>query len=170
MHRIGFGGGCHWCTEAVFAQLVGVTRVEQGWIAAGNENKNENENENGNDDGFSEAVIVHYDVEQISLEALVKIHLHTHSCTSNHALRKKYRSAVYFFEAKDIPAIEKAIDANRDSFAEAIITQVLPFVSFKENKEQYQNYYQKNPEGQFCQTYIVPKIELLKTEFSEFLS
>ena len=161
IHKIGFGGGCHWCTEAVFNHIIGVSKVDQGWIAS------LNENESG---AYSEAVVVHYDSSVISLETLIAIHLHTHSSTSNHPMRKKYRSAVYYFEKSDVPVIEAAIDANRVSFAEAIITKAMPFVSFKENEERYQNYFQKNSEGQFCKNYIDPKVELLRSDFSEFFS
>ena len=61
--QIGFGGGCHWCTEAVFASLKGVDRVEQGWIAS-----------YGDAESFSEAVIVTFNEEQIPLKDLIQIH------------------------------------------------------------------------------------------------
>ena len=84
MHKIGFGGGCHWCTEAVFQFLKGVTKVDQGWISSKEPNAY-----------FSEAILLEYNPQLISLETLVSIHLHTHSSTANHSMRVKYRSAVY---------------------------------------------------------------------------
>ena len=84
--QIAFGGGCHWCTEAVFQSLIGVSQVEQGFVASIDENS-----------GFSEAVIVHFDAAKISLAVLIEIHLHTHKSTVNHSMRAKYRSAVYTF-------------------------------------------------------------------------
>ncbi|RDX36878.1 peptide methionine sulfoxide reductase, partial [Kangiella sp. HD9-110m-PIT-SAG07] len=74
--QIGFGGGCHWCTETVFASLIGVVEVEQGWIAS-----------DGDADSFSEAVIVTFDPQQIPLKDLVQIHLLTHSSSSDHKFR-----------------------------------------------------------------------------------
>ena len=62
--KIGLGGGCHWCTEAVFQSLKGVARVQQGWIASEGENT-----------AFSEAIIVKYDPKTIDLKTLVAIHL-----------------------------------------------------------------------------------------------
>jgi len=155
MQKIGFGGGCHWCTEAVFQQLVGVLKVEQGWIASDGENNT-----------FSEAVIIHFDDSKIDLATLTAIHLHTHSSTSNHTMRKKYRSAVYTFSFDQAKAIKAIINSLQTDFDKAIITQVLPFYSFKVNKEQYQNYYLKNSDNQFCRTYIHPKFSLLMQRFS----
>ena len=64
MKKIGFGGGCHWCTEAVFQSVEGVENVEQGYIAS-----------EGDASEFSEAVIVHYHSKKAFLERLIKIHL-----------------------------------------------------------------------------------------------
>ena len=87
---IGLGGGCHWCTEAVFLNLKGVVRVEQGWISASGAVE------------FSEAVLVHFNPEKISIKDLIAVHLHTHKSTSSHSMRSKYRSAVYTFRIKHL--------------------------------------------------------------------
>jgi len=157
--EIGFGGGCHWCTEAVFQSLKGVERVEQGWIASSGINKT-----------YSEGVIVHYDNALIDLHVLTAIHLYTHSCTSQHALRKKYRSAVYTFNHKQSIVVTGILESLQEEFEKPIITQVLPFVSFTGNKEKYLNYYLKNPDSQFCQTYINPKLNLLLNQFSKYMN
>jgi peptide-methionine (S)-S-oxide reductase len=65
-NKIGLGGSCHWCTEAIFQSLKGVPNVSQGWIEPDNDSA-----------GFSEAVIVEFDPEMISLQDLIEIHLHS---------------------------------------------------------------------------------------------
>lgn len=155
--RIGFGGGCHWCTEAVFQTLKGVEKVEQGWIASLDE-----------DNTFSEAVIVHFNHEEIPLSVLVSIHLYTHSCTSQHRMRDKYRSAVYTYSKKQRLEVESSILQLQFEFVSPIITRVLDFHSFKENEEKYRNYYRKNSNNQFCEHYIHPKLLLLKKKFSRY--
>ena len=85
--RIGLGGGCHWCTEAVFQALAGVQRVEQGYIRA-----------QPPADQESEGVILHFDPARIPLAVLIEVHLLTHASTANHALRHRYRSAIYSFD------------------------------------------------------------------------
>ena len=159
MRRIGFGGGCHWCTEAVFLSLKGVQQVEQGWIASQSPNE-----------AFSEAVIVTYDTVIITLTDLISIHLHTHASTSNHSMRHKYRSAVYWFDAEDEVMIKRIIAGLQSHFSDPIITQVLPFASFKLSLPEHLNYYYANPEKPFCTLYIHPKMELLKRELPSLLN
>ncbi len=158
IHKIGFGGGCHWCTEAVFQFLKGVVKVEQGWIASKEK-----------DNYFSEAVIVTYNATLISLEDLIEIHLYTHKSTSNHSMRMKYRSAIYyFFEEQKMKSLYK-IDSLQSLFEEKIITKVLPFEMFKASREEIQNYYQKNPHKPFCEKYINPKLDLLLKKYTLFV-
>ncbi len=153
--KIAFGGGCHWCTEAVFLSLKGVQRVKQGWIASHPPN-----------DAFSEAVTVIYNPEIITLDDLIAVHLCTHASTSNHSMRHKYRSAVYWFDAKEDAIIKEIIHGLQPKFNEPIITQVLPFVDFKASLPEHLNYYYTNPEKPFCTVYIHPKLELLKNKFA----
>lgn len=150
IQKIGLGGGCHWCTEAVFQAVEGVVRVEQGYIAS-----------EGEAATFSEAVIVHYFPKKVNLEKLIDIHLHTHSATSNHIFRRKYRSAVYYFDPGEEKIIKELIKILQQEFSEELITQTLPFRSFKASRESLQNYYQKNPEAPFCKRYIEPKLKTL---------
>ena len=153
---IGFGGGCHWCTEAVFQSLVGVTNVDQGWISP-----------KGCIEEFSEAVIVSYDPLKISLDVLVDIHLHTHSSTSQHQFRKKYRSAVYVYSAEQHFEVVEIINSLQANFEHPLVTQVLTFGWFKSNSE-YKNYYYDNPEKPFCENFINPKLKLLLEQFSSY--
>ena len=157
--KIGFGGGCHWCTEAIFQSIKGVQKVEQGWIRSEIPN-----------DTFSEAVIVYYDKEEMELITLLQIHLQTHSSTSQHSMRNKYRSAIYTFSKVQAQSISKLLRILQQDFDQPLITKVLPFVAFKENSEQYQNYYYSNPQLPFCQTYIVPKLSVLQKRFSHIVA
>ena len=153
--KIGFGGGCHWCTEAVFQSLVGVSKVEQGYVSSEDENNS-----------FSEAVIVHFDAEIISLQTLIEVHLLTHNSTSNHSMRPKYRSAVYIFSEKQKEEASLAICEFREEQDKLFITEVLAFSEFKPSREQITNYYYKNPEKPFCKSFIEPKLKLLLAQFS----
>lgn len=154
--KIGFGGGCHWCTEAVFQSLEGVTKVEQGWISSEGENEI-----------FSEAVIVHFNTIEINLEILIEVHLLTHSSASSHTMRGKYRSAVYYFSDKQKKEANKIIVNLQANFEKRIITKAYPFIAFKTSPEKIQNYYLKNPNKPFCEKYINPKLALISMKFGK---
>jgi peptide-methionine (S)-S-oxide reductase len=154
--QIGFGGGCHWCTEAVFQALQGVVCVEQGWISSQAPHEN-----------FSEGVIVYYDTNKIDLQVLIEIHLLTHSSTKKHSMRNKYRSAIYYFNDNDKVTITNLLKEFEQKNEVRYITQNLSFVAFKKNKESQLNYYQKNKKAPFCITYIDPKLQAIREKFSK---
>jgi peptide-methionine (S)-S-oxide reductase len=153
--KIAFGGGCHWCTEAVFQSLKGVQKVNQGWVSSTDEN-----------DTLSEAVIVEFDISKIDLKTLIEVHLLTHKSTSNHSMRNKYRSAIYYFSKNQKEESLEIIIALQSNFSDKVITQIIPFKSFKPSTEEFQNYYQSNPNKPFCQNYIEPKLKFLLQKFS----
>ncbi len=156
MEKIGLGGSCHWCTEAIFQSIIGVSAVKQGWIRSVLPN-----------DGYSEAVLISFDEQKVGLDVLIQIHLHSHSCTANHSMRIKYRSAVYYFNNQQSNDALKILNNLQKDFDHPVITQVLPFIDFKINDIDSLNYYYSNPEKPFCQTYIEPKLKKLMDKFSE---
>ncbi|AYN69141.1 peptide methionine sulfoxide reductase [Euzebyella marina] len=155
MQKIGFGGGCHWCTEAVFQAIKGVCLVEQGFIAS-----------NGKNHSFSEGVIVHYDPKTISLYLLVEIHLNTHKSTSAHSMREKYRSAVYYYSSSQKKLVVDILNELNKKFDTNLVTEPLVMKCFKKSPEHFQNYYNSDPERPFCRTYIKPKLDTVATNFS----
>ncbi|WGD34751.1 peptide-methionine (S)-S-oxide reductase [Olleya sp. YS] len=159
MDKIAFGGGCHWCTEAVFQALKGVLKVEQGFVASTNY-----------DSSYSEAVIVHFNLKDIALSDLIQIHLYTHKSTSNHSMRIKYRSAIYYFSEAQQTQIQLLLSQFQVDFDNKLITKIIPFVQFKASDIQFQNYYKNNPNKPFCETYIHPKLKLLQEKFSKHLT
>ena len=154
MTKLGFGGGCHWCTEAVFKAIKNVHFVEQGWISS-----------EPPFHSFSEAVIVHFDPDEIQLKTLISIHLKTHSSSSNHSMREKYRSAIYVFNNEQKEKCKSILNELQKEFATPLVTRVLLFNDFKLNQENFLNFHEKNPNHTFCERYINPKFELLKKNF-----
>lgn len=154
--KIAFGGSCHWCTEAIFQSLIGVTMVEQGFVSA-----------NTGLEDFSEAVIVHFNPKKISLKVLIEIHLRTHSSTAMHSRRGLYRSAVYTFSAEQELEANAILKNLQSGFAEQIITQVLPFGAFKRSRQEILDYYYSNPQKPFCKNNIDPKLKFLLKEFGD---
>ena len=153
--QIGLGGSCHWCTEGIFRSVKGVEKVRQGWVSATPPH-----------DTFSEGVLFEYDPRFLSLYDLLAIHLHSHSCTSAHRMRNKYRSAIYVFNADQGFESHHAIEKLQSEFDEQIVTEVLHFEDFKLNSEEYLDYYHRNPEKPFCKTHIEPKLISLMSRYS----
>ena len=157
MAKVGFGGGCHWCTEGVFQALRGVTLVEQGFVQS-----------DAPADTWSEGVIVTFDPAIIPLATLSEVHLRTHSATRARSPRSKYRSAIYLFEPSQRAEAEQSLVRFADGSGQAVHTLVLPFRSFRASDERYQNYYRTDPSRPFCRRYIDPKLDQLRRHFSEF--
>lgn len=148
---ISLSGGCHWCTEGIFVSLRGVRRVEQGWI------KSESPN-----DTWAEGVVVYFDPKAIRAKDLIEVHLETHAATSRHSLRWKYRSAIYHRSAEEERDFRRSVAQFAQRFDRPLVTEILPFVAFKLNQENYLDYYRRNPEKPFCQRYISPKLDKLR--------
>ena len=155
LKTIGFGGGCHWCTEAVFMALRGMDTVEQGFIRSISP-----------DDSWSEAVRIRYDPGVIDLVSLIEIHLRTHSSTSNHSMRGKYRSAVYTVEAEQRTTVTNVLRELQADFDKPLVTRALPLEEFMASESRIQRYYEKGPERPFCKRYIDPKLALLREQFA----
>jgi peptide-methionine (S)-S-oxide reductase len=105
---------------AVFQSLLGVIKVEQGYVES-----------IGDNSSFSEAVIVYFNSDEISVKTLIEIHLHTHKSTSNHSMRHKYRSAVYTFSEVQKQEVEQIIATFQELSEKKLITQVLTFQNLK---------------------------------------
>lgn len=158
LEKIGFGGGCHWCTKAVFQSIKGVNQVEQGYIAV----KNEPEN-------FYEGVIVHFNPEMISLHKLIQIHLHTHNSSSDHSMRFKYLSAIYTFSEPQSLEANLILNDLKEIQQNEIITKVYEFGTYKASRKEITNYYKTDPERPFCKVYIEPKLQSLRQNFTDYL-
>lgn len=156
---IGFGGGCHWCTEAVFQSLRGVNAVHQGFISS-----------LAPHDGFSEAALVHYSPETIPLDVLIDVHLRTHASTSQHKMRGKYRSAIYVHSDRQSNAVAAKLNQAQVNFDAPLVTLVIPNKGFKSSPEHFQNYYRSNPEKPFCKTYIDPKLAKIRQRFARHVN
>jgi len=156
--KIALGGGCHWCTEAVFQSLRGVQKVHQGYLASDDKYQL-----------FSEGISIEYLENEISLKTILRVHLLTHKSTSNHSRRNTYRSAIYTFSDFQQKEVQQLLNELQKEFKNLIITKVLSYQKFKASREQIQNYYKKNPEKPFCKKYIDPKLKLLQKEFANFV-
>lgn len=105
---------------------------------------------------------MHFHPASVGIATLIEAHLHTHASTVSHSMRQKYRSAVYCFDAAQAARARAELAALQTQFDAPLATRVLAFATFEASAARYHNYYAKHAQRPFCQTYIEPKLSILK--------
>ncbi len=167
-----FGGGCFWCTEAVFQHLEGVISVESGYSGGETEDPTYREICTGQT-GHAEVIRISYDPEKISYEDLVRVHLGTHDPTTLNAQGAdrgtQYRSVVFFQTEEERRIAGDVIEEADGLLDDDIVTEVTRLTNYYPAEDNHQNYYANNPQQGYCQAVIPPKLAKLRAHFSEFL-
>ncbi|RJQ34339.1 peptide-methionine (S)-S-oxide reductase [Candidatus Parcubacteria bacterium] len=169
-----FGGGCFWCTEAVFAMLKGVSKVEPGYAGGSVENPSY-EKVSGGDTGHAEVIRVTYDPAVISYEDLLTVFFGSHDPTTPNRqgadTGEQYRSIILYETDEEKKAAEKMIKEVDTSLKDGtrVVTQLIPLGKFFPAEEYHQEYFKKNPSATYCQLVIEPKIEKVRKRFAELL-
>ena len=176
-----FGGGCFWCTEAVFQMLKGVSKVEPGY--AGGETDNPSYDDvSGGTTNHAEVIQVTYDPAIISYEDLLTVFFGVHDPTTlnrqGYDVGKEYRSIILYQDEseketalrmiKEIEASLKDMTAKGDDMP--IVTQVVPLVKFYPAEGYHQNFYKQNKGSRYCELIIEPKIEKVRKRFAELVN
>ncbi|MFC4212867.1 peptide-methionine (S)-S-oxide reductase MsrA [Pedobacter lithocola] len=167
-----FGGGCFWCTEAVFQSLQGVEKVVSGYMGGALKHPTYMEISNG-DTGHAEVIQIDFDETQISFTELLLIFFKTHNPTllnrqdSDRGIQ--YRSVVFYDTQEQKRETEKMItELTRDDiFDRPIITEISPVSEFYDAEDYHQNYFTKNHEKPYCSFVIQPKLDKFVREFQD---
>lgn len=169
-----FGGGCFWCTEAIFTRLNGVISVTPGYAGGTVKNPNYYDLTEGTT-GHAEVIKIDFDPEIISYEDLLDIFWHTHNPTllnqQDYDKGTEYRSIIlYTTEAQKQKAYNsmKNLEESKE-FSKPIVTEIKPLDSFYEAESYHKNYFEKNREAPYCQIIISPKIQKLTAKYSSKL-
>lgn len=165
-----FGGGCFWCTEAIFQQLQGVVKVKSGYSGGDIVNPTYREVCSGLT-GHAEVIEVTYDPREISYEDLLKIHLTTHDPTTLNRqggdTGTQYRSVIFYRDDAEKATINKVIKEVQSVFDKRIVTELKPFEAFFTAEANHQNYYNNNGNGRYCQAVIDPKLQKFKALYRD---
>jgi len=169
-----FGGGCFWCTEAVFDELRGVQSVVSGY--AGGTVKNPTyEQVCGGRTGHAEVIRIEFDPSQISFKDLLTVFFATHDPTTlnrqGNDAGTQYRSAILYAndeQKREAESFIKELEAAK-TFTNPIVTTLEPLTEFYEAEKYHQKYYANNPYQPYCQSMIPPKLDKLHKRFSELL-
>ncbi len=166
-----FGGGCFWCTEAVFQQLKGVTSVTSGY--AGGKLKNPTYWDLHSDDtGHAEVIKVEYDKSQISYHDLLTVFFGTHDPTQvnrqGYDVGTEYRSLILTTSKDQRSKAEKYI-AELKANGLGVATEVAALEAFYPAESYHQDYYESNKSAPYCQLIIDPKLQKLQEKFADLL-
>lgn len=167
-----FGGGCFWCTEAVFQALNGVELVLPGYMGGEKPNPTYFEICNG-DTGHVEVVQINYDASVISFEELLLVFFKTHNPTTmnrqGNDVGTQYRSVVFYENDEQKQQAESVIQKLEEEkvFDKPIITAVEPASAFFEAEDYHHNYYKDNRLKPYCSVVIQPKLEKLLHSFRD---
>ena len=149
-----FGGGCFWCTEAVFGSLKGVVSVMPGYCEG------------------AEVTKVEYDPAIISFQDLLTVFFYTHDPTTLNRqgadIGTQYRSAIFYTTEAQKTESEQFIKELNES-GPKVVTEVTKFTAFYQAEEEHRQFYLRNQNAGYCQVVINPKIEKLKKRFAELL-
>ena len=169
-----FGGGCFWCTEAIFERVKGVHEVESGYSGGSVANPDYKMVTSGTT-GHAEVIQITYDPQVISYLELLEIFFRTHDPTTLNRqgadVGTQYRSMV-LYHSEDQRNLARQIIQELDSegiWPDPIVTELVAFEKFYSAEAYHQEYFENNPNQGYCRLVITPKLEKFEKVFKEKL-
>ena len=167
------GGGCFWCTEAVFQQIKGVEKVVSGYAGGNVPGKPTYREICSGLTGHAEVIQVTFDADIISFEDILVIFLTTHNPTTLNRqgadVGTQYRSVIFYHDSIQQEIAEKVIANVQTYYADKIVTELSPLPIFYEAEDYHQNYYQNNKSQGYCEYVITPKLAKLRKLYADKL-
>lgn len=169
-----FGGGCFWCTEALFQGLNGVYSVESGYSGGKISNPTYREVASGMT-GHAEVVQINFDPQKISYIQLLEIFFKTHDPTTLNRqgadAGTQYRSVIFYHNSNQKIVAEKVKNAliNEKIWDKPVVTEITELIAFFKAEDYHQDYFRKNPSQAYCQIVILPKLRKLEKLFGHLL-
>ena len=168
------GGGCFWCTEAVFVKVRGVTDVESGYCNGHTVAPTYDEVCTGRT-GHNEVVKLEYDPAQVSTRELLEIFFVIHDPTTlnrqGNDVGTQYRSGIYFTtpeHAEEARALIAELAAAR-AFGQPIVTEVLTLDNYSAAEDYHQDFFERNPYQGYCMAVAAPKVSKFKKTFARLV-
>lgn len=168
------GGGCFWCTEAVFKELRGVVSVLPGYAGGMTENPTYEQVSGGNT-GHTECIKVEFDPGKVSYKELLTVFFGSHDPTTlnkqGNDVGSQYRSVIFYTTSEQKEIAESFIKELNQASKEGrpIVTEISPLTQFYVAESYHKDYYERNKEATYCQLVINPKLEKVQKEFAELI-
>ena len=169
-----FGGGCFWCTEAVFKELKGVESVTSGYSGGHVINPAYREVTSGKT-GHAEVIEIEFDPAVISFQELLEVFWAIHDPTTLNRqgadVGPQYRSVIFYHNEAQKEIAEKIKQKLNDEkvFDKPVVTEITPWENFYRAENYHQDYYENNPNQGYCQFVIVPKLDKFRKTFQDKL-
>jgi peptide-methionine (S)-S-oxide reductase len=164
---ITLGGGCFWCTEAVFELVPGVQHVESGYCN-GHVIAPSYEQVCTGTTGHNEVIRIQFDPQQVSLPALLAIFFTIHDPTSLNRQGQdsgtQYRSGIYVHSAAQTAIAQESAAHAQQHYADKIVTEITPEHNYSAAEPYHQHYFAQNPQRGYCAMVIAPKVEQFKRD------
>lgn len=168
-----FGGGCFWCTEAVFLEVKGIEKVVSGYSGGNAPGKPTYREICSGLTGHAEVIQVTYDENIISYESILIIFMTTHDPTQLNRqgadVGTQYRSVIYYHNEQQEEIAQTVINALTPVYNEKIATEISPLSIFYEAEKEHQAYYKNNQNSGYCSFVIDPKLQKLRTMHADKL-
>lgn len=164
------GGGCFWCTEAIYQKLKGVVSVESGYSGGVKENPTYDEVSSGKT-GHAESIKIEFDENITSFEKILEVFFATHDPTTlnkqGNDVGTQYRSAIFYMDDNQKQIAEDLIKKMTDEkwFSGPIVTEVTKYKNFYKAENYHQNYYNSHKNQPYCNIIISPKLEHFADKF-----
>jgi len=167
-----FGGGCFWCTEAVFSMLKGVIKTTPGYAGGDTKNPTYGQVCEG-DTGHAEVLQIEYDPKIVGLEKLLEVFFSMHDPTSLNKqgsdTGSQYRSVILYSTEAQKREIDAFISRARGGYKKPIVTEVKMLDRFYPAENYHKDYYGKNPIQPYCMFVVRPKVEKTKEHFRDLI-
>jgi peptide-methionine (S)-S-oxide reductase len=168
LQTITLGGGCFWCTEAVYEMVDGVTAVESGY-SNGHVNNPSYEQVCGGDTGHNEVVRVTFDAGRITLREVLEIFFHIYDPTTlnrqGNDVGAQYRSGIYFENAEQERVAREVLAEANAEHKGRVVTEVKALSNYSKAEAYHQHYFARNPGQGYCAFVVAPKVEKFKKTF-----
>ena len=165
---ITLGGGCFWCTEAVFEQVQGVLSVESGY-SNGHTRHPSYQQVCGGDTGHNEVVRVAFDDGRIGLRQILEIFFAVHDPTTLNRqgadVGTQYRSGIYLHDEAQREVARQVLDEANTALGGRVVTELRTLDNYSRAEDYHQHYFAKNPHQGYCAAVVAPKVEKFRKTF-----
>lgn len=174
METITLGGGCFWCTEAVFVNVKGITDVESGY-SNGHVVRPTYEQVCTGDTGHNEVVKLVFDPAQISLREIFEIFFVIHDPTTlnrqGNDSGTQYRSGIYYSSPEQATVAQAVISEMTQGgvYSRPVVTEVVPLTNYSAAEDYHQDFFARNPNQGYCMAVAAPKVAKFRKTFARLI-